>query len=179
MIGTTGSLAANIATAAPSTISRIIAGWPALALLIAVKLLTGMLNHSDTAPSRPHSSKDDHDELSRRLAANSGHPNPAALHRSAKSSSNQQTAQQHASRPPAAAASAAVPAPGIADLLPAARAARDDLHSAGELLTRDALAARLRQTGHPIRNSRLTELLHELRSEETTPPSAPPTDKAA
>jgi hypothetical protein len=38
VIGTAGSLAANVATAGPATISRLIAGWPALALLIAVKL---------------------------------------------------------------------------------------------------------------------------------------------
>lgn len=51
IIGTAGSLAANVATAGPGTISRIIAGWPALALLIAVKLLTGMLD--DRTTSRP------------------------------------------------------------------------------------------------------------------------------
>src|ERR1700722_113279 len=45
VIGTTGSLVANIATAGPNPVSRIIAGWPALALLIAVKLLSGLLDH--------------------------------------------------------------------------------------------------------------------------------------
>ncbi len=44
MIGTVGSLAADIATAGPGLTSRVIAGWPALALLIAVKLLSGMLD---------------------------------------------------------------------------------------------------------------------------------------
>jgi hypothetical protein len=48
VIGTVGSLAANVATAGPGTINRLIAGWPALALLIAVKLLSGMLDR-DTA----------------------------------------------------------------------------------------------------------------------------------
>ncbi len=48
LIGTAASLATNVATAQPGTISRIIAGWPALALLIAVKLLSGMLEHHDT-----------------------------------------------------------------------------------------------------------------------------------
>jgi hypothetical protein len=43
--GTTASLAANIATAGSGIVSRIIAGWPALALLIAVKLLSGILEH--------------------------------------------------------------------------------------------------------------------------------------
>jgi hypothetical protein len=42
-IGTAGSLTANIATAGPDPVSRVIAGWPALALLlIAVKLLSAM-----------------------------------------------------------------------------------------------------------------------------------------
>jgi len=48
-VGTAASLAANVATAGPDPISRVIAGWPALALLIAVKLLSGMLEHRGTA----------------------------------------------------------------------------------------------------------------------------------
>src|SRR5262249_46147061 len=52
IIGTPPSPAANVAPAQPSAISRVIAGWPALALLIAVKLLSGMLEHRDPA-SRP------------------------------------------------------------------------------------------------------------------------------
>jgi len=49
VIGTAASLAANIANADTGTISRIIAGWPALALLIAVKLLSGILEHRPAA----------------------------------------------------------------------------------------------------------------------------------
>src|SRR5215475_2283977 len=45
LVGTAASLAAN---ADPGTVSRVIAGWPALALLIAVKLLSGMLEHRDS-----------------------------------------------------------------------------------------------------------------------------------
>jgi hypothetical protein len=59
------------------------------------------------------------------------------------------------------------PVPSIAELLPAALAARDGLHRDGSPLTRDALARRLRQNGHPIRNSRITPLLHALRTETT------------
>lgn len=65
---------------------------------------------------------------------------------------------------------APVPALAIAELLPAARAARDELHREGCLLTRDALAARMRQNGHHIRNSRLTSLMQTLRSEAAPPP---------
>jgi peptidoglycan/LPS O-acetylase OafA/YrhL len=46
-LGTAGSLAANIATAHPDPVSRIIAGWPALALLLAVKLLSGILENRE------------------------------------------------------------------------------------------------------------------------------------
>src|SRR5260370_5662324 len=52
-IGTAASLAANIATADHGMISGVIAGWPAVALLIAVKLLSGILEHRDTACPPP------------------------------------------------------------------------------------------------------------------------------
>ena len=53
IIGTAASLAANIATADNGTISRIIAGWPAVALLIAVKLLSGILAHRTATTCEP------------------------------------------------------------------------------------------------------------------------------
>ncbi len=43
--------AANVATAGPGLVSRVIAGWPALALLIALKQLSGMIDHHSS--SRP------------------------------------------------------------------------------------------------------------------------------
>jgi Protein of unknown function (DUF2637) len=46
-IGTAASLAANSATADHGTVSRVIAGWPAVALPIAVKLLSGILEHRE------------------------------------------------------------------------------------------------------------------------------------
>src|SRR5579859_3260498 len=48
VLGTAGSLAANVATARPDLLSRIIAGCPALALLICVKLLAGVLERPAT-----------------------------------------------------------------------------------------------------------------------------------
>jgi hypothetical protein len=45
---------------------------------------------------------------------------------------------------------------------------RDELHLDGQPLTRDTLATRLRQAGHPVRNARLTPLLQALRSEAAT-----------
>ncbi|MBW4704613.1 DUF2637 domain-containing protein [Micromonospora sp. RL09-050-HVF-A] len=59
-------------------------------------------------------------------------------------------------------------APDLVPLLPAARAARDELTREGHTVSRDALARRLRQNGHSIRNSAVSQLLATLRQE--TPP---------
>jgi hypothetical protein len=54
----------------------------------------------------------------------------------------------------------------VAELLPAARMARDTLAAEGRPLTRDALASHLRADGYPIRNARASRLLHALRQDE-------------
>jgi hypothetical protein len=67
--GTTASLAANVAAAGADLIGRVVAGWPAFALLVAVKLLSGMLEHRHgvdrpaDAQDRPHPLVDDGDDL--------------------------------------------------------------------------------------------------------------------
>src|SRR6266704_396432 len=48
--GAIASLFANIAVAEHNWIARTIAGWPALALIIAIKLLSGLLEHAATPP---------------------------------------------------------------------------------------------------------------------------------
>lgn len=53
----------------------------------------------------------------------------------------------------------------LAPLLDAARQARNELFGEGPTVTRDALAARLRANGHPIRTTRVAELLAALKSE--------------
>lgn len=58
----------------------------------------------------------------------------------------------------------------LVPLLPAARAARDELIGEGRTVSRDALARRMRRHGHSIRNNRMSELLAALRHEEA--PSA-------
>ena len=69
--------------------------------------------------------------------------------------------------------------PGIAALLPAARATRDELRRDGRVVTRDALASHLRRHGHPIRNAKLTRLMHQLRHEQSPDTSVNPADLAA
>jgi hypothetical protein len=143
-VGTVGSLAANIATANPDPISRIIAGWPAVALLIAIKLLSGILHQHAATAGLADSFCD-----------------------------AQQPSSDDSRVPDQAPPPSSVPAiaPAVTNLLPAARAAKNELHRVGRHLTRDALGACIRQQGHPIRNDRLTLLLRQLRDEE--PPAIP------
>ncbi|RZU48788.1 uncharacterized protein DUF2637 [Krasilnikovia cinnamomea] len=54
----------------------------------------------------------------------------------------------------------------LVPLLPAARAARDELVREGRTVSRDALAARLRRNGNAIRNNRVSELVNALRREQ-------------
>jgi hypothetical protein len=49
LTGTAGSLAANIATAHQDPVSRLIAGWSAVTLLISSKLLSSILEHRQAA----------------------------------------------------------------------------------------------------------------------------------
>jgi hypothetical protein len=151
-IGTAASLAANIATADAGTISRVIAGWPALALLIAVKLLSGILEHRPSAASGPAIISGSAAATFPDPRAVSG-PQAAPVGRTARSP-----------RRPCCQADGTGP-DDIAALEQAARVARDDLHREGRPLTRDALAARLRAAGHPVRNAHLTPVLAALRTE--------------
>lgn len=164
-IGTAGSLAANVATAGADTVSRLIAGWPALALLIAVKLLSGMLD-SD-APRRPVA------VVSRPPSSDADRPMPQTA---VPSGSSAMRLAGHGQPSGRAVAGMSLPSePGIvpgmpsaiAALLPAARAAAAELEREGRALTRDGLAARLRRDGYLIRNARLTALLEFLRREST------------
>ena len=74
--GTTASLVANVAAAGADLIGRVVAGWPAFALLVAVKLLSAILEHrrdvdrpADTQDrrvilqDRPHPLTDGGDDL--------------------------------------------------------------------------------------------------------------------
>ena len=53
--GTTASLSANVAAAGTDLIGRVVAGWPAFALLVAIKLLSGLFQRrpDDDRPARP------------------------------------------------------------------------------------------------------------------------------
>jgi hypothetical protein len=43
--GTVASVAANVAVGATDSVGRVVAGWPAFALLVAIKLMSGLVDH--------------------------------------------------------------------------------------------------------------------------------------
>jgi hypothetical protein len=148
-VGTAASLAANIATADHGTISRIIAGWPAVALLIAVKLLSGILEH--------------HEPAAVPAAVMTAQPCRAAPVPASAGGTPPPGRPRPAGRPRTERAASA--RDDLAALENAARAIRDELRRDGRPLTRDSLAARLRAAGYPVRNATLTPLLAALRAE--------------
>ncbi|WFE27658.1 DUF2637 domain-containing protein [Solwaraspora sp. WMMD791] len=68
--------------------------------------------------------------------------------------------------------------PDLVPLLPAARAARDELTREGQTISRDALARRLRRNGHSIRNSGVSQMLAALRRETRTVDGSRPTTRS-
>jgi hypothetical protein len=161
--GTAGSLAANIATAHPDPVSRVTAGWPALALLLAVKLLAGILERP-RVPDAAGQASDRASSVTWIPGSAGSSESPANGHRTEIRPGPAAPRDNQLSSPPPVAG----PAPDSheAALLPAARAARDELRRDGVPLARDALATRLRQHGHPIRNASITPLLRQLRHEQ-------------
>lgn len=155
-IGAIASLAANIAAADDRIISRVIAGWPAVALLIAVKLLSGILEHRP-AGAVPGTASPIAGNADGTVKVNGNGNGPGTRPAGTRPACSAAAA---VSRPPGTSGTV----PGAADLITAARAARDALHQDGQPLTRDALAARLRAAGHPVRYSRLTPLLRTVRT---------------
>ncbi len=198
-IGTAASLAANVSTAGPATISRVIAGWPALALLIAVKLLSGMLEHREgdrpatvSVPILAVSAHDGDDTATGDGDNRTGQPDPAhavpvpapvrhparpavrarqRVTATSRSATSARTGPRPAPR--AGTGTGIVPLAGtdITALLPAARAARDDLTRDGNPVTRDAIATRLRQAGIP---SATPASRPSCMDSGTTPPSDHP-----
>ena len=120
-----------------------------MALLIAVKLLSGVLEHREPAAAPAATTTPTGPAVP---APTAGTPPPR----------RSRLADQSSTAPTAAARRQST------SLEHAARAVRDDLRRDGHPLTRDALAARLRAAGHPVRNATLTAILATLRAEPTS-----------
>jgi Protein of unknown function (DUF2637) len=174
--GTAASLAANVAAADTDVIGRVVAGWPAFALLVAVKLCSRLL---EPRPAGTVRAAADGGGRPGGDARPPGRPVPAAVRPGLDAGDGAAGAVGlGGGRPAAGGASgtgtsetpAGVPSRGgddcdVAGLLAAARSARDAVTARGGTLTRDGLAAQLRRDGHAVRNATVSELLGVLRRE--------------
>ncbi len=99
-IGTAASLTANVGTADHGTFSRVIAGWPAVALLIAVKLLSGILEHRTAACDSAGACSDDSAGTPDSTDSRAGRPRPASSPADRpRSSAGQLVSGTHRDRP--------------------------------------------------------------------------------
>jgi hypothetical protein len=192
--GTTASPAANVAAASAGLVGRVVAGWPALALLTAVKLLSEMLgrrhgadrpgtadNHRILPEDRPRL-RDGGDGPALGAAQDAGHGGVAAAAArnrrdddagtgvrdgtaSGRGDDDRETVTMAERGTGTAARWGTGTAADVAALLPVARAARDHLSEMGAVLTCDSLAAQLRRDGHAMRNARVSQLLTALKHE--------------
>jgi hypothetical protein len=154
--GTAASVAANVAVGASDPVGRLVAGWPAVALLVAIKLMAGLLDapsehvvraegqlgpagpvHRSPGPGRPVAELVGTD-------ATDGGPGCGGM---------EGTGPNRIERDQAADGTDPT---GLED---AARVIRDQLVAAGAPVNRRNLAAGLRSTGHRVRNDRLGHLL--------------------
>jgi hypothetical protein len=123
--GTVASVAANVAVGASDPVGRVVAGWPAVALLVAIKLLSGLLD----GPRDRRGSADGPVVPAGGTSGTGPSPSPS----------------------PSRAAVPAVPDAPADGLLDAARAVRAGLLSTGQPVNRRALGEGLRAAGYGVR----------------------------
>lgn len=159
LVGTLASLAANVAVGGHDPVGRVLAGWPAVSLLVSLKLLFSMFDH----PDAPATVRDDH-----RTVPDEAGPSPEAsgtgVTESAPTTSGTNSTTGSAARPAGQSRTVADPR-DVAHLIPAARAARDALGQRGRTLSRDRLADRMREDGYGVSNARAGLLVQILKAE--------------
>ncbi|MEN3611372.1 DUF2637 domain-containing protein [Plantactinospora sp. ZYX-F-223] len=177
VVGTLASLAANVAVGGHDPIGKALAGWPALSMLVSVKLLFSMIDHGDVDQrtvrddQRPADDRslilraDPDDGASSGLAADgrTGNFGPFVI----------RGTDHNGGAPPRRStdrldSTVTVEVRSVAHLIPAARAARAALTKSGRSLSRDALADVMRDDGHGVSNARASLLLKVLKAEESS-----------
>jgi hypothetical protein len=169
IIGTAASLAANVAVGGADPIGKALAGWPALSMLVSVKLLFAMLDHESvdqrtTVPDdqRTSGTAPDVSGTGRRTGQDGAAPS--------------RTAPAERTDTPAPGAPGGTGDPSdraapfdirtVIHLIPAARAARETLAAKGWSLSRNNLADAMRDDGHGVSNERASLLLKVLKAEQ-------------
>ncbi|MFV2084987.1 DUF2637 domain-containing protein [Micromonospora sp. LOL_021] len=184
VIGTIASLAANIAVGSHDPIGKALAGWPALSMLIAVKLLFGMIDHSEADQQtvrddqRPSVDRPLNSGTVPQTGPDSGPPSGPTLDRQTSpcgvpTTGGTSRATELTSERSAGPAFKPTPVDTrtVAHLLPAARTAHETLTATGRSLSRDRLADTMRNNGHGVSNERASLLLRILKTEAK--PDAP------
>ncbi|MDQ7905929.1 DUF2637 domain-containing protein [Phytohabitans sp. ZYX-F-186] len=197
IVGTAASLAANVAVGGADPIGKALAGWPAVSMLISIKLLFSMIDHTNvdqrttvrddqrtsaTVPDVPgtvqRTGRDDGAPSGTVHAEQTVHAGPSATGPSDPSGHAAGT-RGGVARPALGRTgnpghrSAPVDIRAVAHLIPAARAGRAVLHRDGRSLSRDALAIAMRDDGYGVSNARAGVLVRVLRAEEGVTPMAP------
>jgi hypothetical protein len=176
LVGTAASLAANVAVGGHDLVGRALAGWPAISLLVSIKLLFSMFDQ--VGEDRPMV-RDDQRTVPDGPSVPGTEPADAPLSGTTGRPGTDNPESSATDRGPAPGAPGATPDPGpaagggavpldiraVVDLIPAAWAARAALTASGRTLSRDALADRMRDDGHGVSNARASLLLKILRSE--------------
>ena len=139
-VGTGASMAANVAVAIPDLIGRVISGWPAVALLIAIKLLSGLISHPTPATPAPGRQR-------RRV--------PVADRPAASASITVRPPHRGGPERPAARTN-------VADLVPVVRDICTAITADGVKPTRVVVRQRLREQGVSVSNDRLSLVLQAL-----------------
>ena len=184
IVGTAASLAANVAVGGADPIGKALAGWPALSMLVSVKLLFAMFDHEDvdqrTAVSddeRTSGAVPDVRRTGQDDAASSGTVHAEGTSTPASSATGPAGRPSDLTPGPASnggdADSTRIPdraAPldirTVAHLIPAARAARATLAAKDRSLSRDNLADEMRDDGQGVSNERASLLLKVLMAEQ-------------
>ncbi|GAA1889907.1 DUF2637 domain-containing protein [Asanoa iriomotensis] len=191
IVGTVASLAANVAVGGADPIGKALAGWPALSMLVSVKLLFGLIDHnavghqadgrddqrtSATVPDVPgtvrQTGRDDTAPSGTVPSAGTDAPTPSATGPTGRTAAESDTAAdgtgQTAARGNDTTDRTAPPQDirSVAHLIPAARAARAALAADGRSLSRDNLADAMRDDGHGLSNGRASLLLKVLKAEQ-------------
>jgi hypothetical protein len=161
VVGTLASLAANVAVGGHDVLGKALAGWPAVSMLAAVKLLFSMFEREDAVP--------------RTVRDGGSSTGTVPAQRTDGTDSSATGAAGRAAGRASDPGSRAAPADlrTVAHLIPAARAARQVLASDGRSLSRDNLADALRDGGRGVSNERASLLLRILKAEGTVTPLAP------
>ncbi|MBE1487507.1 DUF2637 domain-containing protein [Plantactinospora soyae] len=183
------SLAAQVVEAEPSPIGWIAAAVPALGFLVMVKIALGYADTTtasaqanadaqtvppvDQSTANPSQSDGDYDSRSPRPAADRT-PRTPTVH----DTSNHDHIEPDRPRTggPVHRHRGGPSTHPTDELLAIARRTQDQLAAEGQPLTRAALAAALRSTGHTVSNTRASQLLKILKAE---PPSASPSRNEA